>query len=440
MPIALSLLLVLFFLLMNAFFVAAEFSLVRVRKSQVEILVDEGRKGAKYAKLVADNVNAYLSACQLGITLASLALGWLGEPAVSKLFEPLFTALNVPEAAMHGISVAIGFIIITALHIVVGELIPKSLAIFSTERYALFTAAPLVWFYRITYPVMWLFNSITNGVMRLLGHDVANEHEVYTGEEIKLLIDESTESGLIDPEQNEYVDNIFDLGDKDAEAIMTPRTDVVCIDLEDPLEQNLETVLRYKYTRYPVCRDSKDHIIGFVHVKDLYTLPKNATIDDLRIRPIQAVPESVSIAKLLQTLQSKRTKIAVVVDEHGGTAGIVTMSDIMEQIVGRIDDEYVHGSSYEVVKMEDGSYLVDGSLPIDEVGELIGFEPEESEECETAGGLLLTLFDRIPDEGDTVAVEHGNDKASFTVVGMDRHRIDKIRVVVEHAEPTSEEE
>ena len=440
MPIALSLLLVLFFLLMNAFFVAAEFSLVRVRKSQVEILVDEGRKGAKYAKLVADNVNAYLSACQLGITLASLALGWLGEPAVSKLFEPLFTALNVPEAAMHGISVAIGFIIITALHIVVGELIPKSLAIFSTERYALFTAAPLVWFYRITYPVMWLFNSITNGVMRLLGHDVANEHEVYTGEEIKLLIDESTESGLIDPEQNEYVDNIFDLGDKDAEAIMTPRTDVVCIDLEDPLEQNLETVLRYKYTRYPVCRDSKDHIIGFVHVKDLYTLPKNAAIDDLRIRAIQAVPESVSIAKLLQTLQSKRTKIAVVVDEHGGTAGIVTMSDIMEQIVGRIDDEYVHGSSYEVVKMEDGSYLVDGSLPIDEVGELIGFEPEESEECETAGGLLLTLFDRIPDEGDTVAVEHGNDKASFTVVGMDRHRIDKIRVVVEHVEPTSEEE
>ena len=220
-----------------------------------------------------------------------------------------------------------------------------------------------MWFYRITYPVMWLFNSITNGVMRLLGHDVANEHEVYTGEEIKLLIDESTESGLIDPEQNEYVDNIFDLGDKDAEAIMTPRTDVVCIDLEDPLEQNLETVLRYKYTRYPVCRDSKDHIIGFVHVKDLYTLPKNATIDDLRIRPIQAVPESVSIAKLLQTLQSKRTKIAVVVDEHGGTAGIVTMSDIMEQIVGRIDDEYVHGSSYEVVKMEDGSYSSTARCP-----------------------------------------------------------------------------
>ena len=158
MPIALSLLLVLFFLLMNAFFVAAEFSLVRVRKSQVEILVDEGRKGAKYTKLVADNVNAYLSACQLGITLASLALGWLGEPAVSALFEPLFKALNVPEAATHGISIVIGFVIITALHIVVGELIPKSLAIFSTERYALFTATPLVRFYRAP---MWCASTST---------------------------------------------------------------------------------------------------------------------------------------------------------------------------------------------------------------------------------------------------------------------------------------
>ena len=386
MPVALSLFLVLFFLLMNAFFVAAEFSLVRVRKSQVEILVDEGRSGAKYTKLVADNVNAYLSACQLGITLASLALGWLGEPAVSQLIEGPLLAIGLPEAAIHGIAIAVGFIVITALHIVVGELIPKSLAIFSTERYALFTATPLVWFYRITYPIMWLFNSITNGVMKLLGHDIANEHEVYTDEEIKLLIDESTESGLIDPEQNEYVDNIFDLGDKDAEAIMTPRTNVICLDLEDSLEENLALIMQYKYTRYPVCRGNKDRIVGFVHVKDLYTLPPDSTMEDLRIRTIQAVPEGIPIAKLLQILQAKHTKIAVVIDEHGGTSGIVTMSDIMEQIVGRIDDEYAHGGSDAAVRLDDGSYLVDGAMAIDEVEELIGFEPEEASECETTGG------------------------------------------------------
>ncbi len=438
MPVALSLLLVLFFLLMNAFFVVAEFSLVRVRKSQVDIALDEGKGGAKYAKLIADNVNAYLSACQLGITLASLALGWLGEPAVSHLIHPLLAVFGLPDAAISAIAVAIGFILITALHIVVGELIPKSLAIFSTERWALFTATPLVWFYRITYPIMWLFNSITNGVMKLLGHDVANEHEVYTDEEIKLLIDESTESGLIDPEQNEYVDNIFDLGDKDAEAIMTPRTDVICLDLEDPFEDNLKMVQNYKYTRYPVCRGTKDRIVGFVHVKDLYTLPHDATMADLRVRSVQAVPEGIPIAKLLQTLQRERTKIAVVIDEHGGTAGIVTMSDIMEQIVGRIDDEYQHGDADEVVRLDDGSYLIDGSLPIDEVGELIGFEPVESEECETAGGLLLSLFDRIPAEGDSVDVEDAGTKAAFTVVDMDRHRIDKIRVVLESKEPSEE--
>ena len=431
MPVALSLFLVLFFLLMNAFFIAAEFSLVRVRKSQVEILVDEGRSGAKYTKLVADNVNAYLSACQLGITLASLALGWLGEPAVSQLIEGPLLAIGLPEAAIHGIAIAIGFVVITALHIVVGELIPKSLAIFSTERYALFTATPLVWFYRITYPIMWLFNSITNGVMKLLGHDIANEHEVYTDEEIKLLIDESTESGLIDPEQNEYVDNIFDLGDKDAEAIMTPRTNVICLDLEDSLEENLALIMQYKYTRYPVCRGNKDRIVGFVHVKDLYTLPPDSTMEDLRIRTIQAVPEGIPIAKLLQILQAKHTKIAVVIDEHGGTSGIVTMSDIMEQIVGRIDDEYAHGGSEDVVRLDDGSYLVDGSMAIDEVEELIGFEPEEASECETTGGLLLSLFDRIPEEGDSVTIEHDDRKATFTVVDMDRHRIDKVRVVLE---------
>ena len=431
MPVALSLFLVLFFLLMNAFFVAAEFSLVRVRKSQVEILVDEGRSGAKYTKLVADNVNAYLSACQLGITLASLALGWLGEPAVSQLIEGPLLAIGLPEAAIHGIAIAVGFIVITALHIVVGELKPKSLAIFSTERYALFTATPLVWFYRITYPIMWLFNSITNGVMKLLGHDIANEHEVYTDEEIKLLIDESTESGLIDPEQNEYVDNIFDLGDKDAEAIMTPRTNVICLDLEDSLEENLALIMQYKYTRYPVCRGNKDRIVGFVHVKDLYTLPPDSTMEDLRIRTIQAVPEGIPIAKLLQILQAKHTKIAVVIDEHGGTSGIVTMSDIMEQIVGRIDDEYAHGGSDAAVRLDDGSYLVDGAMAIDEVEELIGFEPEEASECETTGGLLLSLFDRIPEEGDSVTIEHDGLKATFTVVDMDRHRIDKVRVVLE---------
>ena len=251
MPVALSLILVVFFLLMNAFFVVAEFSLVRVRRSQIDMLAAEGKAGAKNASLIAHDVNAYLSACQLGITLASLALGWLGEPAVSELLHPVFAFFGMPDAAVKAVSVAIGFIIVTALHIVVGELIPKSLAIFSTERYALLTATPLVWFYRLTYPVMWLFNTITNGVMRLLGHDPADEHQVYTEDEIRLLIDESTENGLIDSEQNEFVDYIFDISDRTVAAAMTPRPDMVCLSLNDSLEENLRVVREHKFTRYP---------------------------------------------------------------------------------------------------------------------------------------------------------------------------------------------
>lgn len=434
MNIAVSLVLVVLFLLMNAFFVIAEFALVRVRKSQIEIAVEEGKRGAKNAKTIAENVNQYLSACQLGITLASLALGWLGEPAFAQIVRPIFAVLHLPEAAVSVVSVAIGYFLMTTLHVVVGELIPKSFAIFSTERYALMTATPLMWFYKITYPIMVLFNGITNAVVRLSGHDPSNEHEVYTDEEIKLLIDESTESGLIDPEQNEFVDNIFDLGDKDAEAIMTPRTDMVCLDLEDTLEENLEVIRQYKYTRYPVCRGSKDHVVGFVHMKDFFGLPADASMDQWNIRELPAVPETVSIARLLETLQAKRTEICVVVDEHGGTAGIVTMSDVMEQIVGRIDDEYVHEADDETVELADGSYLVDGALPIDELEELMGFEPEESGEIETAGGLLLALFDRIPAEGDATVLEGKNVKVTFTVVDMDRLRIDKISVRIERTE------
>lgn len=430
MHIGLSLLLVVLFLAMNAFFVIAEFALVRVRKSQLELAVEEGKKGAKSAMHIAENVNAYLSACQLGITLASLALGWLGEPAFSALIRPLFELLHLPEAFISIVAVAIGYFIMTTLHVVVGELIPKSFAIFATERYALFTAGPLMAFYKITYPIMILFNGITNGVVRLAGHDPANEHEVYTGDEIKLLIDESTESGLIDPEQNAFVDNIFDLGDKDAEAIMTPRTDLVCIDLEDTFEENMALVTQYKYTRYPVCRESKDRIVGFVHVKDLYLMRHGSSMKDLPVRPIEAVPESIPVAKLLQVLQEGNTKIAVVVDEHGGTAGIVTMTDIMEQIVGHVDDEYRHADNDSVKKLTDDTMMIDGGMSVGDFEELIGFTPEDAEDCETLGGLIMDVLDRIPAEGDSLTLEGREATAKLTVMQMDRHRIDAVKLVL----------
>ena len=335
MSIAVSLLLVVFFLFMNAFFVMAEFSLVRVRKTQVDLLVEEKRPGAAAAKRISENINAYLSACQLGITLASLALGMLGEPAVSALIHEPLEAMGLSPEMVYGISVAVGYLLVTTLHVVAGELVPKSFAILNTEKWALFTARPLALFYRITYPVMVIFNATTNGIMKLTGHSVTDEHSAYTEEEIKIVLEESAESGSLETQQYQFMDNIFDLDDKDAESIMTPRTEILAIDYDGDLETNLEVMAKNKFTRYPVYRGDKDNIIGFVHIKDAYTLPEGSTMKDLRIRDIHPVPESISVGKLLQVLQDKHTKMALVVDEHGGTAGVVTMSDVVEQIIGR---------------------------------------------------------------------------------------------------------
>lgn len=435
MPVALSLLLVVFFLLMNAFFVVAEFSLVRVRRSQIDMLAAEGKPGAKNASLIAHDVNAYLSACQLGITLASLALGWLGEPAVSALFHPLFDLIGLSPSVASAISMAIGFVIITALHIVVGELIPKSLAIFSTERYALFTATPLVWFYRLTYPVMWLFNSITSGVMRMLGHDPADEHQVYTEDELRLLIDESTESGLIDSEQNEFVDNIFDISDRDVSAIMTPRPDMICIMLGDTLEENLAVVDEHKFTRYPVCREDKDDIVGFVHIKDIYDLADDATMADVRIRPIVAVPEGMAVAKLLRTLREGRTKIAIAVDEHGGTSGLVTLDDVVAEIIGDFDDEYQHGSSEELVELEQGHYTMPGSYSIDDFADLFGFDRDGFPEYDTVGGLVLDLLGHIPAPGDKACYRESEASVHMAVREMDGNRVARVELWVTSERP-----
>ena len=441
MSVGLSLVLVVLFLLMNAFFVIAEFSLVRVRKSQVDLAVEEGKRGAQAAKTIAENVNAYLSACQLGITLASLALGWLGEPAISALFHPLFDLLGLPASVGSAISVAIGYLIMTTLHVVAGELIPKSFAIFATERYALGTAGPLMAFYRITYPVMWLFNTITNGVVRLAGHDPANEHDVYTGDEIRLLIDESTESGLIDPEQNEFVDNIFDIADKDVESIMTPRPDMTCLDMEATLAENLRVVEEHKFTRYPVYRNDKDDIVGFVHIKDLYGLGPDDTMEDVRIRRIVAAPEGMAVVKLLQLLKREKTKIAIVVDEHGGTSGLVTMGDVFEEIVGDYDDEYSHGAaSATLTEVSPDHFVTTGACPIDDFAERLGFKTEGFDEYDTLGGLLLDVLDRIPNVGDKATYVEDGVRVDFIIRSMDVRRINQVEFWVTRPKPADQDQ
>lgn len=273
---------------MNAFFVATEFAMVKVRKSRIETLVLEGNSNAKYTSKIVNDLNSYLSACQLGITLASLGLGWVGEPAVANMLTPLFNLFNLSASALHSISFILGFSIITGFHIVLGELVPKSLAIISAEKIAMYTALPLILFYNLTYPIMWAFNHSTNLVLKVFGVSLIDEHEVaHTDEEIKLLVEESYKHGLIDKTELTFIDNIFDFSEKTVKEIMIPRTDMACIFLENSFEEIVAFTLDEQLTRYPVCKDNKDNIIGFIHIKDLYKLKiegNNQNIKDIFVK------------------------------------------------------------------------------------------------------------------------------------------------------------
>ena len=267
MIIILNVIIVILLVFMNGFFVATEFAMVKVRKSRIETLAMEGNRNAKHTLKVVTDLNSYLSACQLGITLASLGLGWVGEPAFAEMLRPLINLFNLPEITLHSISVVLGFSIITGLHIVLGELAPKSLAIINTENIAMYTALPLIAFYRLTYPIMWTFNHSTNLVLKIFGISQINEQEAaHTDEEIKLLVEDSYKHGLIDQTELTFVDNIFDFSEKTVRDIMIPRTDMACIFIEDTFDEIINYALEEQLTRYPVCRDSKDNVIGFIPV------------------------------------------------------------------------------------------------------------------------------------------------------------------------------
>ncbi len=407
MTILLNIFLVLFFVLMNAFFVVAEFAMVKVRKSRIEVLASGGSVAAKYTHKVVSDLNSYLSACQLGITLASLALGWIGEPTVSKMISPLLHYFGLSESTIHSISVVVGFLIITGLHIVLGELVPKSLAILGSERFSTATAMPLVFFYRATYPVMWLFNHTTNFILKLMGYSMVEEHEAaHTDDEIKILVEESYKHGLIDKTEYTYVDNIFEFTDKNVKDVIIPRTDMVCVFKDDSFESIIETAMKEKYTRYPVCEGDKDNVVGFIHIRDLYEqkICNNIRNIDGFIRSIISVPESMPINDMLKRFQKEKENIAVVIDEYGGTAGIITVEDILEEIVGNLSDEYDEEEK-EIDKLDNNTFLVKGMVHLDKIVDLTGVQLPV-DEYDTLNGFLIGQLGRIPAATEKPVIEY----------------------------------
>ncbi len=418
-----------FLVFVNGFFVIAEFALVKVRKTRLEELVQQGNSRARLALKVVTSFDTYLGATQLGITLASLALGWIGEPAVADLIEPVILAYFPGSAwLVTTLSIAIGFTVITFFHIVLGELVPKSMAIQQAEKLALFAVVPLYIFHRLGYPIIVLFNKAAKAILNVMGMKSANETELaHSEDELRMIVSASHRGGVLDQMESELIDNVFDFADRLAREVMVPRQDMCCLFTEDTFEENMRVVRETGHTRYPLCTEDKDHVIGMVHIRDLMDLDMNDTESknlNAVMREILVVPEGMSVAKLLQFMRRKRSHLAVVADEYGGTAGLVALEDVLEEIVGDIQDEHDNDEEAEVRRFPDGCYEFDGRVLLDDVAELLNIRLEEPEE-DTIGGYIFGSLGRRPEIGDKVNI----GDYTFEVLQVNGFRVVRVKAI-----------
>lgn len=416
--------LALFLVLLNGVFVAAEFAFVKVRPTRITQLVAEGNRRAKIAQQCIHNIDAYLSVCQLGITISSLGLGWLGEPVVAKLLEPLMHSFGVSSpAAVHSISFIIAFSLVTFLHVVFGELVPKSLAIQRAEHVTLWLAAPMRMFYYLFYPGIIVFNGTANNILRILGVRPASEHEEsHSEEELQMLVSASYKCGHLDSSEWNLLQNVFQFEKKVAREIMVPRPEVVFLDKKSSLEENMEIARRSGHTRFPLCESDHDHVVGLVHIKDVFRLDTGTKIDDIK-RNIMLVPEGMSLDRLLREFQKNHQHMALVVDEYGGTAGIVTMENVLEELVGQIQDEFDEEVP-QVTPEKEGSYLVDGRMLLEDAADMFDLPVGDQEEYDTLGGFVFGKLGKRPRVGDIVELpEH-----RLRVVEVKGFRIRQVQV------------
>ncbi|PFV84124.1 hypothetical protein COL05_06350 [Bacillus sp. AFS059628] len=423
-----KLLMVAILIALTGFFVAVEFAIIKVRSSRIDQLVSEKRRGALAAKKVTSNLDEYLSACQLGITITALGLGWLGEPTIKHLLEPLFLKLQFSPAIASTVSFIIAFAVITFLHVVIGELAPKTLAIQKAEQVSLLLSKPIIYFYRVMYPFIWALNGSARLVAGVFGLHPASEHEVaHSEEELRLILSESYESGEINQREFKYVNNIFEFDNRVAKEIMVPRTEVVGLYEDEPFETHIKIIAQEKYTRYPVFGEDKDEIIGMVNVKDLFIRYMDGNRDEEcsitpYTRPVIEVLENIPIHDLLLQMQRKRIPLAVLYDEYGGTAGIVTLEDILEEIVGEIRDEYDEDEHPPIEHISEGCKIVDGKVLISEINDLFGIHLI-ADDVDTIGGWIM-VQKQIVAEGDIIE----KSGFSFKVLEKDMHQIKRVEV------------
>ena len=400
---------VFFFILLNAFFVAAEYSLVKVRDSQLQELIDEGHSTAEFVRGMAQNLDHYLPASQLGVTLTSIALGWVGEPYLASMVQPLLFKIGIQsEAVVHGGALAMAYMAITYLHVVLGEQMPKVFAIRNALPVALLLCRPLHIFYVVCKPAIWVLRGSTSWMLRKIFHvDPVGEGErVHSEEELKHIVSESSErSDEVTETEKHIVLNALSLNDRYVRDVMTPRKDVVWLDVGESFETNLKIALESKHTRFPLVEGHLDHSVGLIHIKDVLRLTQFNGPKDLRSikRDLLMVPEMMPIDKLLRMFLEKHAHLALAADEYGGAVGIVTLDNVVEEIVGDILDEFDHEKP-EFRRINDDEFEVEGMLNLYEINDLTELELE-SDEVTTIGGYVTHVLGHFPKQGDKVIIE-----------------------------------
>lgn len=384
-----NLLLVALLITLTGFFVAVEFAIVKVRPSRIDQLIAEGKKGAVSAQKVVNHLDEYLSSCQLGITVTALGLGWLGEPTVEKLIHPLFSVLKINESLAHLISFIIAFATVTFLHVVVGELAPKTLAIHKAEQVVLLLAAPIIGFTKVMRPFIWALNGSARQLVGIFGLKPGSEQELaHSEEELRLLLSESYKRGEINQNELNYVNNIFEFDERIAKEIMVPRTEISTLEISDSIHEVMERVRTDNYSRYPVIEGDKDNIIGILNVKMLVMSKEEMSLRSV-IKPAMKAIETIPIHDLLVRMQKERSQMAILVDEYGGTSGLVTVEDIIEEIVGEVRDEFDTDEVAPIQKVKENHYLLEGKVLIEDVNTLLRTNITD-ERMDTIGGWFLS--------------------------------------------------
>jgi len=428
--VSLKILAILFLVLLNGFFVAAEFAIVKVRWTQIEPLAKKKNRRAKVAEDVLHHLDAYLSATQLGITLASLGLGWLGEPFVAELLRPLLLKLGIQSPTfVHSLSFTIGFSLITFLHIVIGELAPKSLAIQRAQGTTLWVAIPLTIFYKGLYPVIWLLNKVANQVLCVVGlRPVSEQERGHTEEELRLLLSESNRGIAKASLSGRILWKAFNLKSLKARNIMLPRNKIEALYLDMSLSQNLKVAQAHGHTRFPVCRKTLDDVVGMVHIKYLlWTLQSQKEPINLETicHEILFFPEFSSLETLLKTFLEKKCHMGMIVDEFGGTLGLVTLEDILEELVGEIQDEFDQELPL-IIQLSQKTYMVDGGTPLHDLEEAFGTQFNGDHDATTLGGYLINHWRDIPNEG----AESTHDNLKLSVRRVEKRRISQVLVQI----------